>query len=155
MLGVHVVMTKDLLERQEWIVAMLLGLGLVLIFEVLLLRPSQAPPLTSDWALEEFESIDEKYRVGCTGCGTVFDRRPNQLNATVFACPNCSRQGAHEPPADTDTRSARNARKPTVRFRAFPRPPRVGRGFANLALPCWGRLARREPAAPIGVDLAV
>lgn len=99
----------DRLGRDTWVAAILIGLAVLLVAEILLLKPSYRKVLRSVVAAVEFEIQAEpeprrpeggaatpgeglQYLVGCTGCGTVFERRGAELG-DAFSCPNCSRAG--------------------------------------------------------------
>jgi predicted RNA-binding Zn-ribbon protein involved in translation (DUF1610 family) len=96
----------DRYDQDTWISWTLIGLAVLLVIEILLLKPSYKTVLRSvglvefeiqarqeEAARETASDADYRYMVGCSGCGTVFDRRGTELGEDAFACPNCGRGG--------------------------------------------------------------
>jgi predicted RNA-binding Zn-ribbon protein involved in translation (DUF1610 family) len=92
-------------SNDTWVSWILIVLAILLVIEIVLLKPSYRTAIRSV-GIVEFEiqaradeargmagSDDYMYLVGCTGCGTVFDRRGGELGTATFTCPNCGRGG--------------------------------------------------------------
>lgn len=82
----------EAVSQDGWIGITIFLLIVILAIEVLLLVPGIAQrmpePMASFFSPPEYE-----YLMGCSGCGTVFDRREEELEDDRFACPHCGREG--------------------------------------------------------------
>lgn len=94
------------LSKDAWIVITLGVLAVLLVVQILLMLGSGArraarraaraseesmesqPP--ADWVATDPHSM---FRIGCKGCGTVFEVEESKVGPSPFACPNCGRMG--------------------------------------------------------------
>lgn len=83
----------DWLSKGWWIGILLTLLVVLLVVEILLLRPAVVQRALDGHPLFDDDPL---FMVGCPGCGTTFDRRHHEIDEPHeqrFACPNCGRQG--------------------------------------------------------------
>jgi predicted RNA-binding Zn-ribbon protein involved in translation (DUF1610 family) len=95
----------DALSDNAWIAVCIVSLGVILVLEVLLLRPGMrravlAPqawtpqPRPQEWHDDPIpEPAAPEHLIGCPACGTVFDATANAGGEGQFSCPNCGRVG--------------------------------------------------------------
>lgn len=84
-------------SQDGWIGITVFLLIVILAVEILLLVPGMArraggAPVAYAEPVEE----ERVYMIGCSGCGTVFDRREHEIDEAHerrFECPNCGRTG--------------------------------------------------------------
>lgn len=98
--------TADALSDNAWVAVCIVTLGVILVLEILLLRPQMrkavlAPqawtpqPRPQEWHDDPVpEPAAPEHLIGCPACGTVFDAAANTASGEgQFSCPNCGRVG--------------------------------------------------------------
>lgn len=104
----------EALSATWWIGVCIGALAIIMIAEILLLRPTMREavmdreawqPQANAWQEPQAEP---QHLIGCPGCGTVFDAEAHGRDTDgTFACPNCGRVGRirkQEQPVESELR---------------------------------------------------